>query len=86
MAVIDAILPKPKVIVLLGSSVSDITAQFLFGSVYNIYETSDRFAIGDNVMFDNKKGTVIGDDTGSNYYLLDESDLFFTEVEAPLPP
>lgn len=84
MSIANAILQKPKVVILLGSSGSGISANsFLFGLVYNIYQTSNSFAINDSVMFNPQKATQISDSTGSNYYLIDESELFFKEVVSP---
>ena len=83
MAILDSTLQKPKAVIQLGSSVSGIDSTLLFGTIYNIFETSDKFAVGDSVMFDPKLGVNISDDTGSNYFIVNEDDLFLTEPPAP---
>ncbi len=53
MALTDNTLQKPMVVILPGDSITGevSTGEINFGSIVNIYETSDRYAISDNVAY-----------------------------------
>lgn len=85
MALSDLILPKGKVVVLLSESINDvITAEggtaLNFGSVQRVYETSDKTTVGDSVLFNINKSTPFTIISGNVFYLIDETDIQFTET------
>lgn len=58
------------------------TAGYMFGTITNIHETSDRFQVGQSVLFPPNKGIELKD--GSlTYWLLDEKLLLGSEEELP---
>ena len=88
MAAGDLILYKPMVLLTQSaSSVSGLTPvasqkQVSFGSVYRIYDTCDRVAIGANVLFDQSDAYQINDN-GTTYYIIDETKVIATDAFAP---
>jgi hypothetical protein len=85
MALSDLILPKGKVVVLLSESINDVvTAEgctaLNFGSVQRVYETSDKTTVGDSVLFDINKSIPFMIISGNVFYLIDETDIQFTET------
>ena len=85
MALSDLILPKGKVVVLLSESTNDVvTAEggtaLNFGSVQRVYETSDKTTVGDSVLFDINKSIPFMIISGNVFYLIDETDIQFTET------
>lgn len=85
MAATDLILNKPQILLTQSASALGIyvpVAGLLFGQVENVYETCDRYAIGDNVLFSPndciqlREGSV-------DYYLVEEQKVFFSEYLAP---
>lgn len=85
MALSDLILPKGKVVVLLSESINDVvTAEggtaLNFGSVQRVYETSDKTTVGDSVLFNINKSTPFTIISGNVFYLIDETDIQFTET------
>ena len=85
MALSDLILPKWKVVVLLSESINDVvTAEggtaLNFGSVQRVYETSDKTTVGDSVLFDINKSIPFMIISGNVFYLIDETDIQFTET------
>lgn len=90
MALSDLILPKGKVVVLLSESINDVvTAEggtaLNFGSVQRVYETSDKTTVGDSVLFNINKSTPFTIISGNVFYLIDETDIQFTETIIPPP-
>ena len=90
MALSDLILPKGKVVVLLSESINDVvTAEggtaLNFGSVQRVYETSDKTTVGDSVLFNINKSTPFTIISGNVFYLIDETDIQFTETVIPPP-
>ena len=90
MALSDLILPKGKVVVLLSESINDVvTAEggtaLNFGSVQRVYETSDKTTVGDSVLFDINKSIPFMIISGNVFYLIDETDIQFTETVIPPP-
>ena len=90
MALNNLILPKGKVIVLLSSSISEVvTAEggvaLNFGSVQRVYDTSDKTTVGDSVLFNINKSTPFTIISGNVFYLIDETDIQFTETVIPPP-
>ena len=90
MALSDLILPKGKVVVLLSESINDVvTAEggtaLNFGSVQRVYETSDKTTVGDSVLFNINKSTQFTIISGNVFYLIDETDIQFTETVIPPP-
>ena len=90
MALSDLILPKGKVVVLLSESINDVvTAEggtaLNFGSVQRVYETSDKTTVGDSVLFNINKSTPFKIISGNVFYLIDETDIQFTETVIPPP-
>lgn len=85
MALSDLILPKGKVVVLLSESINDVvTAEggtaLNFGSVQRVYETSDKTTVGNSVLFNINKSTPFTIISGNVFYLIDETDIQFTET------
>jgi hypothetical protein len=86
MSAPSVILQKPKVIVTPSSSVQGFItddARYIFGTITNIYESSDTFQIGQSVLFPPAKSFKFAEDS-IDYYVVDEFELFFSEE--PLPP
>jgi len=86
LAAPDIILDRPFVLIQeSGSSLgitTDNNSSILFGGIVNIYETSDRYSIGDSVMFIRDGSTSILYDN-SVYLLVREEFVFFKEVIPP---
>lgn len=85
MALSDLILAKGKVIVLLSESINEVvTAEggiaLNFGIVQRVYETSDKTTVGDSVLFDINKSIPFMIISGNVFYLIDETDIQFTET------
>ena len=85
MALNDLILAKGKVIVLLSESINEVvTAEggiaLNFGIVQRVYETSDKTTVGDSVLFDINKSIPFMIISGNVFYLIDETDIQFTET------
>ena len=90
MALSDLILPKGKVVVLLSESINDVVTAaggtaLNFGSVQRVYETSDKTTVGDSVLFDINKSIPFMIISGNVFYLIDETDIQFTETVIPPP-
>jgi hypothetical protein len=85
MAAPDIVLNYPNILV--SQTISSITISIesfgmLYGYVEAVYETSDKTAIGDVILFDPKKAVQIR--YGSTiYYMLDEETASFTETPPP---
>lgn len=85
MALSDLILAKGKVVVLLSDSINEVvTAEggiaLNFGIVQRVYETSDKTTVGDSVLFDINKSIPFMIISGNVFYLIDETDIQFTET------
>ena len=74
----------------LSESINDVvTAEggtaLNFGSVQRVYETSDKTTVGDSVLFNINKSTPFTIISGNVFYLIDETDIQFTETIIPPP-
>lgn len=86
MSTPNIILQKPKVLVQGTASPSSINAigvaNIMFGTIINIYATSDAYSVGDVVMFVQDKAIQITSGA-ETFLLIDETNIFFKEQAAP---
>lgn len=85
MAATDLILNAPQILLTQSVSVLGVytpVAGLLFGTVENIYDTCDRYIIGDSVMF-NPDNCILIRESGVDYYIVEEQRIFFSEFIAP---
>lgn len=85
MAATDIILNKNQILLTQTTSALGIyipVAGLLFGSVDNIYDTCDRYSIGNSVLFDPKDCIQLREGT-TDYYIVEEQKIFFSEYVAP---
>jgi len=86
MSAPNVVLDRPFVLISEAGSALGITtdnnSSILFGTIQNIYETSDRYSVGDSVMFIRDGSTTIYYDN-SVFYLVREEFVFFKEVIPP---
>lgn len=78
------ILPKPSVIILPGNSLWNgvSTGEINFGSIVNIYGTSDKYAVGDNVAYITE-GQKLINISRYQYAVIDEKNILYAE-ETPV--
>jgi len=84
MALTDIILPKPLVVIFPGNSITgDVsTGEINFGSIVNIYDTSDGYAINDNVAY-LTEGQRLINISRYQYAVIDEKNILYKEPVAP---
>jgi hypothetical protein len=78
-------LNRPQILLTQTTSALGIyipVAGLLFGDVANIYDTCDRYQIGDNVLFD-PTDCILLREGGIDYYVVEEQKIFFSEYVAP---
>ena len=81
----DVVLPKPYVLVSEAASTLEGSAagsNINFGTIDLIYETSDRFVVGDTVMYISEGQTLVSY-SGVTYALITEDKILNKEVVAP---
>lgn len=78
------ILPKPSVIILPGnSSLGAVsTGEINFGSIVNIYGTSDKYAVLDNVAY-LTAGQILINISRYQYAIIDEKNILYAEEILP---
>lgn len=86
MAAPDITLERPKILVTLTSSGLgiDISQNFQWqnGYVELVYQTCDKFSVGDNVLFEPEKGVKLF--YGSTiYFMIDDTNAAYIEGAAP---
>lgn len=82
MALADIILSRGQMIVVLSQSSLGIVAVntgLNFGSVQAINQLSDKFAVGDSVLFDSGLATTFMIISGQVFYLVNENQASFKE-------
>lgn len=82
----NVILSKPWVLVTTSSSALGIQVQqgfgWEFGTVQKVFQTSDKLAVGDSILFQPEKWAKLV--YGSTiYFLVEETNAAFTEVIPP---
>lgn len=84
MALTDSTLPRYLVVILPGNSVTgDVsTGEINFGSIVNIFETSDSYAIGDNVAYITA-GQKLINISRYQYAVIDEKNILYKEYILP---
>ena len=77
-------LPRYLVVILPGNSVTgDVsTGEINFGSIVNIFETSDSYAIGDNVAYITA-GQKLINISRYQYAVIDEKNILYKEYILP---
>lgn len=80
----NVVLNSPMILVSESTSVLGITSNgsdLIFGTVCNVYATSDKFVLNESVFF-NKSNAINILYSGQGYYLLDEKFIFGYEIAA----